>query len=167
MALVMRNNIFEWGDLYFLQLCGTVMGTSSAVMWAMIYYCVHEVNTLLPQHGHLMPLYKRFIDDNFGLHIGADAEWDQFKRDVNSFGILEWEFEERSLSVDFLDLTISIEGNRITTRTFQKPMNLYQYLPPTSAHPPWMMRGIIYSLMKKYRRQVLTVQPLAAVRLRR
>ena len=24
---------------------------------------------------------------------------------------------------------------------------------PSSAHPPWMMRGIIYSLMKNYRRQ--------------
>ena len=27
MILVMRNNIFEWGDMYFLQLLGTAMGT--------------------------------------------------------------------------------------------------------------------------------------------
>jgi len=36
MALVMRNNICEWGDLYFLHLLGTAMGTSAACMWAMI-----------------------------------------------------------------------------------------------------------------------------------
>ena len=30
MELVMCNNIFEWGDSYFLQLLGTAMGTSAA-----------------------------------------------------------------------------------------------------------------------------------------
>ena len=59
----------------------------------------------------------------------------------------------RTLSVVFLDLTISIERGRIVYKTFQKALNLYQYIPPTSAHPPWMMRGIIYSLMRNYRRQ--------------
>ena len=31
MALIMKNNIFEFGDLYFLQLIGTAMSTSTAV----------------------------------------------------------------------------------------------------------------------------------------
>ena len=38
MVLVMTNNIFEWGDMYFLQLLGTAMGTSAACMWATIYF---------------------------------------------------------------------------------------------------------------------------------
>ncbi len=66
---------------------------------------------------------------------------------------MTWEFEETSDSVLFLDLTISIERGRIVTKTYQKAMNLYQYIPPTSCHPPWMMKGIIYSLIKNYRRQ--------------
>ena len=33
MRLVMENNIFEFGTQYFLQLLGTVIGTSAAVMW--------------------------------------------------------------------------------------------------------------------------------------
>eukprot|EP00984_Skeletonema_dohrnii_P032020 scaffold25391_cov152-Skeletonema_dohrnii-CCMP3373.AAC.1 len=42
MKLVMRNNIFEWGDLYFLQKTVTAMGTSAACMWATIYFAVRE-----------------------------------------------------------------------------------------------------------------------------
>ena len=38
MATIMRNNIFEWGDLCFLQLLGTVMGSSAADMWATLYF---------------------------------------------------------------------------------------------------------------------------------
>ena len=50
MQLVMRNNLFEWRDLCFLQLLGTAMGTSAAVMWAMIYYATHENNVILPKY---------------------------------------------------------------------------------------------------------------------
>jgi hypothetical protein len=32
MALAMKNNICEWGDLYFLQLLRTAMGTSATCM---------------------------------------------------------------------------------------------------------------------------------------
>ncbi|KAL7523890.1 hypothetical protein ACHAWF_002629, partial [Thalassiosira exigua] len=67
--------------------------------------------------------------------------------------ILRWDFDEPSTSVVFLDLNLRIENNRIITSTYQKPINLYQYLPPTSAHPPGMMKGIIFSLMKNYKRQ--------------
>lgn len=153
MELVMRNNIFEWGDMYFLQLLGTAMGTSAACMWATIYFCVHESRKLIPTYQNQLKLLRRFIDDKFGIWVGTDFEWQCFKQDTNNFGILTWEFEEPSLSVVFLDLTISIERGRIVYKTYQKALNLYQYIPPTSAHPPWMMRGIIYSLMRNYRRQ--------------
>lgn len=150
MELVMRNNLFNWGDMFFLQLLGTAMGTSAACMWATIYFAVHESECLIPKYNHCLLLFKRFIDDMFGIWIGSDAEWVEFQNDTNNFGILTWDFEEPSLSVDFLDLTISIEANTIVTTTFQKALNLYQYIPPHSAHPPKMIQGIIYGLLKNY-----------------
>ncbi|EJK68823.1 hypothetical protein THAOC_09967 [Thalassiosira oceanica] len=116
MGLVMRNNIFEWGDTYFRQLLGTAMGTSAACMWATIYYGVHESTTLIPTHGDNLLIFLRFIDDIFGIWTGNAAAWESFKRDVNKFGILTWEIDEPSTSVDFLDLTISISPDgRLTT----------------------------------------------------
>ena len=56
MRIVMTNNVFQWEDCYFLQLQGTAMGTSSACMWATIYYAVHEVSTLATRRVSLLPL---------------------------------------------------------------------------------------------------------------
>ena len=152
MVLVMKNNIFEWGDMYFLQLLGTAMGTSAACMWATIYYAVHEMGLLIPKYNNNLLIFLWFIDDMFGIWLddGNATTWPAFKRDVDDFGILTWEFEELSTSVDFLDLTISIEGSSLTTKTYQKSMNLYQYIPPQSAHPPGMIKGIIFGLMRNY-----------------
>ena len=66
---------------------------------------------------------------------------------------MEWESEEPSRRVNSFDLTISIENETIVTETYQKVMNLYQYLSPMSNHPPGMITGIIYSLLKTYKNQ--------------
>ena len=88
-------------------------------MWATIYFAVHENLTILPKYGLHLLLYKRFVDDIFGIWVPADESpnnWANFKQDTNNFGILTWEFEEPSSEVNFLDLTIKIEGNTVTTK---------------------------------------------------
>ena len=151
----MTNNLFEFGDMYFLQLLGTAMGTSAACMWATIYFAVHESGTLLPQYHDNLLLFCRFIDDMIGIWIPSSntTAWEDFKSTTNNFGILEWEFEDLTLSCDFLDLTITIEDGIITTKTYQKALNLYQYLMPSSNHNPRQIKGIIYSLVRNYKRQ--------------
>ena len=69
------------------------------------------------------------------------------------FGFLKWEFNEPASSVDFLDLTITIKNGKIVTKTYQKPNNAYQYIPPHSAHPSGLINGVIYSLLRTYWRQ--------------
>ena len=73
--LIMRWNIFEYGDCFFKQLIGTAMGTPAAVLWAIIYYWWHEKWVLLPKYGAKMPLLLRYIDDMFAvvLYGGNDG----------------------------------------------------------------------------------------------
>ena len=52
METIMKNNHFEFGDLNFLQLLGTAMGTSAACVWATIYHGTHEAKTLTPTYKH-------------------------------------------------------------------------------------------------------------------
>ena len=88
--------------------------------------------------------YKRYIDDVFGIWIETpNQKWDEFKTTLNQFGNLKWNVEELNTTCSFLDLQITITNNRITTKTFQKPMNLYLYIPPLSAPPTSCFKGLV------------------------
>ena len=155
LEIVMRNNIFEFGDTRYLQLTGTAMGTSSACMYATIYFAIHEMATIVPTFGRNLFFVKRYIDDLIGIWVVNDPSitWEDFGTSLNSFGRLRWDIDEPSTSVDYLDLTITINDRRIITRTYRKEMNLYQYLPPHSCHPQSTLKGMIYSLMRTYYKQ--------------
>ena len=60
--LIMRNNIFEWGDLYFLQLLGMAMGTSCACMWATIYFAVRGMGYFILKYDSHIPLFLWYKD---------------------------------------------------------------------------------------------------------
>jgi hypothetical protein len=48
LEIVMRNNIFSFGETYWLQLTGTAMGTPAACNYATITFGHYENSTLLP-----------------------------------------------------------------------------------------------------------------------
>jgi hypothetical protein len=154
----MRFNIFEFGNLWIHQLRGTAMGTSSACVWATIYYAIHENKVLLPRYGR--HLYKRkllrFIDDiraiwifEPGANQATSLPWKAFCKDL-SFGRLTWKVTRPSRHAIFLDLNLYIVRRQIKTTTYQKELNLYLYLPGSSAHMLGMIKGTIYGQLLCY-----------------
>jgi len=63
LELVMNNNIFSFGDTFWLQLQGTAMGTPAAPLYSIITYGVHENTHILPTFNENLLFYKRYIDD--------------------------------------------------------------------------------------------------------
>ena len=158
METIMRFNIFEFGNLRIHQLRGTAMGTSSACIWATIYYAIHENETLLPRYSKYLygGRMLRFIDDICAIWIFEPGEnqatslpWKEFCADLN-FGRLTWAITKPSRHAIFLDLNLHIIGSRIKTSTYQKAMNLYLYLPGSSAHTLGMIKGTIYGQLLRY-----------------
>ena len=101
-----------------------------------------------------MIFYRRFIDDVISIRCPKknserDAlEWKEFRDKINAFLGLTWEFSERSKSIDFMDMTISINNsNKIETTLFKKRLNLHLYIPPHYAHPPGLLPGIVYGTL--------------------
>ena len=154
---IMENNIFKFSDTYWIQTKGTAMGTPAAPLYSIITFGYHENNTILKNFKSNLIYYKRFIDDIFGIWLENPNDnytqcdqWHNFKHQLNSFGSLNWNIEPPTTSTTFLDLTINIKNKKLQTKTYQKPLNLYLYIPPLSAHPPSCFKGLVTGELYRY-----------------
>jgi hypothetical protein len=153
LEIVMKNNIFNFADTYWLQLCGTAMGTPVACAYATLTFGHYENTVLLPSFDANLFFYRRYIDDVFGIWLPTpnnDHTWKLFKEQLNNWGKLTWSVEEPSKQANFLDLTINLVQDSLTFSTFQKPLNLYLYIPPLSAHPSTCLKGLIKGELYRY-----------------
>lgn len=91
-----------------------------------------EKQNLLPKYKDTLQRifhHSRFIDDVFFIWIGPmEATWDQLVKDYDNFGILRWDISQPALSVNFLDLTLTLENGTIWTKTYQKENNPNLYM---------------------------------------
>lgn len=93
LSLIMRNNLFQFGDTFWLQTDGTAMGVSPSCSYVTIYYSEHEqyLNAKYPE----IIFYKQYIDDIFGIwsptSTDDDSRWHSFTQDLNLCGKLCWE----------------------------------------------------------------------------
>ena len=123
LELLMKNNVFQFGDTYWLQIDGTAMGVSPSCTYATLYFSEHE-NKLLSLYPEIS-FYRRYIDDLFGIWIpnstNDHARWLLFQQDIDKCGKLRWNVSDREKSVNFLDLTITINSDhQIDTRLYEK-----------------------------------------------
>lgn len=145
LRIAMTRNVIQFGDTHWLQIDGTAMGIPPACAYATLYYAAHE-KLLLAEFDELL-YYRRYIDDIFAIWLppaaGASIRWHQFTSMLNSFGKLRWTTTPLSTTVNFLDLTLTIENSRISCCMYEKEMNLYLYISPRSCHPPGVLYGLI------------------------
>lgn len=154
LRLVMENNYFTFDGTLYHQKNGTAMGTAVAPAWASLYLGIVETTVLKEFDKHVV-VYKRFIDDGFVIWKDAGTKY-QFKRllaRLKQESGLSFTFEEFEYAAPFLDLTVYFEGNRYLTKTYEKERNLYLYIPSSSAHPPGMLKSLIFGRVLKYLKQ--------------
>ena len=99
---------------------------------------------------------KQFVDEIYAIVLvgskdGLSKEGlEDFKDDIGDFGILKWNVEDPSLGVNFLDLTLTINYDNNVSKNYQKWLNLYQFIYPNSAHSPCLLKGVVFSMLKRY-----------------
>ena len=152
LEIIMKQNIFQFGDTFWLQLMGYAMGTSAAMNYSYVYVGLLELQILLVDYQEFLLFYKRFIDDGLGVWDvslpNSENKFKEFMAALNNWGKLKWTCTGFVTSLEFLDLTISIQDEEIHFKTFQKLLNLYLYIPPISAHSPDMIRGLIFGRLR-------------------
>lgn len=125
------------------------MGKRPAPPWATIFFGIHE-RKFLSMFISMLLFLKRYIDDILGIWLAhPDPEtnerlWLKFQEVVNNFHGLEWEFTKLSKKdVIFMDMSLSIIDGRVESTLYEKPLALYLYIPPHSAHPPGVLAGLV------------------------
>lgn len=162
LEIVMTNNVFQFGNTYWLQTAGTAMGGPPAPNYAMLYFGIHE-ERIIPNYPEL-EYYTRYIDDTLNIWkpLNNAREIDQervdlFVRDMNSYGAnhnffqqnpqlkpLQWTITDISKKTIFLDLDITLQGNLFYIKIYEKELDLHLYIPPHSCHSPGVLKGFIF-----------------------
>ena len=95
----------------------------------------------------LILLWKRYIDDVFGLFKGTEEQFQALVDWLNSLipGVVKFKSSISYTQIEFLDLVIKIENGRLKTDLFIKPSNLQLYLNYDSNHPEPCKTGLVYS----------------------
>ena len=148
LELLMKHNVFQFGDTFWKQLSGTAMGAPPAPTYANVSFATHEIG-IMHRFSTSLAYYKRYIDDVFGIWICHpnpiidERRWQRFQRRLNGWHGLKWVVSERTHTAVFLDLNLCLQDRQIHSTLFEKPMNLHLYLPARSAHPPGVLFGLI------------------------
>jgi len=140
--LIMRNNIVQFSQKFFVQIKGVAMGNPLAPTFASVWVHTLEKRLIVKyQSSGRLLLYKRLIDDSLSM-FSSTHSCETFWREYNS---LHHNLQTTGPALDnrnweYLDLVI-FKGNRfreqgkLDTRLHQKNYNRYCYLPFTSYHP--------------------------------
>jgi hypothetical protein len=152
--IVMLCNIFTFGDNFWQQISGTAMGCPPAPPCANTFYALCEA-ICLPHFQDNVTLYQRFIDDVLGLWLIIDPStnyttWTAFCAAINNMNFeLEWIVSPLNQSVDYMDLSLSIQNTSIITALYEKPSNNHLYTPPHSCHPPGLLGGMVFGIVNR------------------
>jgi hypothetical protein len=163
LELVLTNNYFTFEDEVFHQLTGTAMGTNLAPSFATIYLHQYECG-FFHKYRHVFPLVLRFIDDYFGVSLTTPEVTQKLLKselEQPAAGIVLT--VETGNTVPFLDLEISLNGNRLETKLFQKAMNLFLYNPYTSYQPRSVKVGLIKGEIIRYIRSCSREEDFRAI----
>ncbi len=148
---VMYNSVVEFNGRTWKQIKGTAMGTPVAPAFAILFmsWLDKEFTRSFPTTNML--LHLRYIDDGLIIWKGSQGALQYWLSNLNGFDPnikITWTISDAS--VDFLDLTL-FKGNRfqatghLDSRCYQKPMNMYLYLPFISHHTTATKKAFIHS----------------------
>ena len=158
--VILKNSLMTFDGEYFQQIFGVIMGTNVAPILANIYMATLE--NLLKEKSKtntkiIWPLlFKRFIDDGFGI---TKANKNEFETWVNEFNLLRESITidkfKYGNQVDFMDLFVFkgesfLENGIFDISVFQKEENKYMYIPASSGHQQHTINNFILGELRRY-----------------
>ncbi|XP_077111244.1 uncharacterized protein LOC143767108 [Ranitomeya variabilis] len=158
LTLVLYENYFLFEDTFYIQKCGTAMGSNVAPAYANAFMNHFETthvfnNELYLQHALC---YHRYIDDIFLIWTGPPDTLTTFHSYLNSIlPELQFTIYCNTDSVPFLDTTvIKATNGDLSTDMYCKPTDCNSLLLYTSCHPRSLKNSLPRSQLNRVARIV-------------
>jgi len=122
------------------------MGANSSVSVSNITVC-RELKSLFVNKLEI-EFRERFIDDIFlVINVTNISNIDEYLHNLFTHSFLKFthEWSKDKEKVNFLDLTVHLTNNNISTTLYKKPISKHQYLHFESNHPIHVMKSLPYS----------------------
>jgi len=151
---IMKNNYFTFDGSLYHQKNGTAMGTAVAPTYAVLFLGIIEEKLWKVFEPHFI-LNVRYIDD--GLMIWNDCgkkySFNKYLAMLTKESGLRFTWQNHLESAVVLDIEVSWKDGNYLTKTYEKELNLYLYVAANSAHPPGILKSIVYGRILKYWKQ--------------
>ena len=145
----LESNYFEFNGSIYHQRKGTAMGIPQAPAYANIV--LHMMERGIPLIAECR-YFRRYLDDDFGICPSAVIA----QGIVDHFNSIQPSIQLDAVTIGrsgvFLDLRVSLEGQGVVTQLYQKPMNRYLYLKPSSQHQRSIFANFIRAEVRRCRK---------------
>jgi hypothetical protein len=160
LEITLKFNAMEFMEEIFIQFFGIAMGTNIAPILANLYLAMLE-KKLKEQTKNdskmIWPtLWRRFIDDGFGVTKGLRKDVEYFVHKFNSMVLsIKIDKIEFGDKVNFLDLCIYkgkrfFQNGKFDIKLYQKVENIYAYIPYRSVHQHHTIVNFVIEELHRY-----------------
>lgn len=145
MSLSLDYNYVKYNNQLFYQFRGIEMGNAASVAVANVTV-FQEIKNIFMGKSEIV-FNKRFLDDILMIVDNETInDMDSWLRNLFNHRYLKFTHEYSNSSVNFLDVTISLDkDNNLCTTIFSKPMSRHLYLHSHSNHPTHLKNSLFYS----------------------
>ncbi|XP_078502142.1 uncharacterized protein LOC144756318 isoform X1 [Lissotriton helveticus] len=162
LSVVLEENVFQFGEHMYQQTKGVSMGAAMAPSIANIYMAKFEYHHI---HNEMAPFYEsvshwyRFIDDIFFIWTNGEQTLKQFLEWINlADSNLRFTAHIDSVKVEFLDIYIKNESNKLIVDLYTKTTARNTLLHFSSYHPRNQKDGIPFSQFLRVRRNCTSIR---------
>ena len=143
MSLVLTLNNFSFDGEHYQKISGVAMETKMGSNYANLFVGFVEKQIFEQYTDPILDYLVGYIDDCAGTASCSCGKLECFINYVNNFHpALQFTWEISETSVSFLDILVSINGNRLTTSVFYKPTDSHSYLLYSSSHSNYTKQSI-------------------------
>lgn len=138
----LTHNYFWYEDTFFLQKRGVAMGAKFAPGFANLFMGLWEEHFIYSDRPKELLVWRRYIDDIIIVWKGARCDLEKFLVTINCHWGVVLTTKISDTSIEFLDLEITKETDRFSTKTFFKKTDRNGYFPTDSCHHPTWIRNV-------------------------